>query len=50
MPINVTYSPAFVDLIGGQGMTEQEQSRQLLVWFLENYYRLDDSDAADCVL
>jgi hypothetical protein len=48
MSIDLTY-PAIVDLIGGQGMTVQEQSRQLLVWFLLNCYRLDDTEAIDSV-
>src|SRR2546421_9117171 len=48
MPINVSY-PAIVDLIGGQGMTVKQQSRQLLVWFLLNHYRLGDVEAEDSV-
>jgi hypothetical protein len=48
MAITLTYE-TLVDLIGGREMNEQRQSRQLLVWFLENYYRLDPIDAADSV-
>ena len=48
MPIDVTY-PAIVDLIHGHGMTVKQQSRQLLVWFLLNHYRLGDTEADDSV-
>ncbi len=48
MSINLGYE-TLVELIGDQNMTVQEQSRRLLVWFLENYYRLDEIEAADSV-
>ena len=48
MSINLQY-PDIVNLIGGDGMTVKQQSRQLLVWFLLNYYRLEEIDAFDSV-
>lgn len=48
MAINVTY-PTIVPLIGGDDMTVQQQSRQLLVWYLLNYERLDETEALDSV-
>ena len=30
-------------------MNERTESRQFLAWFLENYYRLEETEAADCI-
>jgi hypothetical protein len=46
--INLDYSnlPKVID---GEGMDVKEQSRQFLVWFLQNYYHLEETEASDCV-
>lgn len=46
--LDITY-PAILDLIGGQEMTDKQQSRQLLFWFLQNYYYLDEIKADECI-
>jgi hypothetical protein len=46
--INLDYSN-LPKIIGGEGMELKEQSRQFLVWFLQNYYHLEETEAADCV-
>ena len=46
--LSLDYS-ALPKLIGGVGMTHKQLSRQFLVWFLQNYYHLDETEAFDSV-
>jgi len=46
--INLTY-PSILDLFGGHVMRANTESRALLAWFLENYYRLDETEVYDCI-
>lgn len=46
--LNLDYS-VLPSLVGGIGMNDKELSRQFLIWFLQNYYRLEETEAADCV-
>ncbi len=46
--LNLAY-PQLLDLIGGQDMTVKQQSKQLLKWFLQNYYNFDEIKADECL-
>jgi len=41
--------PAIKQLYAGHAMTQRTESRQFLAWFLENYYRLDETELEDCI-
>jgi hypothetical protein len=46
--INLDY-PAMLDLIKPHLATKRTESASFLIWYLENYYRLDSLDAVDSV-
>lgn len=41
--------PDILNLFGVHAMKERTESRAFLAWFLENYYRLDHMEVADCI-
>src|ERR1051326_684239 len=41
--------PAILQTFGGHVMKERTESRAFLAWFLENYYRLDETELQDCI-
>src|SRR3546814_18924026 len=41
--------PAILKLFGNHLIAGRVEPRALLGWFLENYYRLDDTDAQDAI-
>ena len=41
--------PALKALLAGHAMKQRTESRQFLAWFLENYYRLEDTELEDCI-
>src|SRR3546814_16735535 len=41
--------PAILKLFGNHLIAGRVESRALLGWFLENYYRLDETDAQDAI-
>lgn len=49
MPIDLTY-PALLALFGEHAMKQPNESRQMLAWFLENYYRLDETEVLDTIV
>jgi hypothetical protein len=48
MPINVDY-PALLDLFRQHLDPKRSESASFLIWYLENYYRLDNQEAVDSV-
>lgn len=46
--LDFTY-PAILGLFARHRVKGRTESRAFLAWFLENYYRLEDFDALDCV-
>ena len=46
--IDLTY-PAILKTLGEHYVKQRTESRALLAWFLDNYYRLDPIEAADCI-
>ena len=46
--LNLAY-PAILQLFGRHAVKQRTESRQLLAWFLENYYRLEESEVDDCI-
>ncbi|MGY0799054.1 AIPR family protein [Lysobacter sp. A286] len=48
MPLDLSY-PAILELFGTHLIPGRVESRALLGWFLENYYRLDETDAQDAI-
>jgi hypothetical protein len=46
--LDLTY-PAILQLFGGHLMKGRTEARAFLAWFLENYYRLEETEAADCI-
>jgi hypothetical protein len=50
MSSNLDFSyPAILSLLVRYRVKGRTESRAFLAWFLENYYRLEDFDALDCV-
>jgi hypothetical protein len=41
--------PAILNEFGAHTVKERTESRALLAWFLENYYRLDEMEVSDCI-
>src|SRR5437867_11939092 len=41
--------PAIMKLFGKHSGTQRTESRQFLAWFLENYYRLEETEVDDCI-
>ena len=41
--------PAIKQLFGAQAVNQRTESRQFLAWFLENYYRLEETEIEDCI-
>ncbi|MGA9639911.1 MAG: AIPR family protein [Terriglobales bacterium] len=41
--------PQILKLFGIHAMKERTESRAFLAWFLENYYRLDETEVSDCI-
>jgi hypothetical protein len=41
--------PAILRLFGAHMVKERTESRALLAWFLENYYRLDEMEVGECI-
>lgn len=48
MALVLTY-PAILQIIEAHVAKERTESRAFLAWFLENYYRLDETEAYDCI-
>ena len=48
MSLVLTY-PDILQTIGEHVMKERTESRAFLAWFLQNYYRLDDTEVYDCI-
>src|SRR5215212_1165992 len=46
--LNLQY-PAILQLFGGHIMKGRTEARAFLAWFLENYYRLEETEAADSI-
>lgn len=46
--INITY-PAVLDILKPHLAPKRSESASFLIWYFENYLRLDSLDAADCV-
>ncbi|HMD86575.1 MAG TPA: AIPR family protein [Terriglobia bacterium] len=46
--LQLTY-PAIKKLIATQAVSQRTESRQCLAWFLENYYRLEETEIDDCI-
>ncbi len=46
--LNLDYSN-LPKVIGGVGMDHKQLSKQFLIWFLQNYYHLEETEAYDCV-
>src|SRR6185503_2235062 len=46
--LDLTY-PSIRGLFGGHLMKGRTESRAFLAWFLENYYRLDETEIYDCI-
>ena len=46
--LNLSY-PSILTCFGRHHVNSETESRAMLAWFLENYYRLDESDIYDCV-
>jgi len=50
MPTSLTLAyPAIQKLYAGHAVTQRTESRRFLAWFLENYYRLEDTEIEDCI-
>ena len=41
--------PNLLQVFGEHAMKERTESRQFLAWFLENYYRLEETEVSDCI-
>jgi hypothetical protein len=41
--------PAIKKLLAGHTVKQRTESRQFLAWFLENYYRLEETELEDCI-
>jgi hypothetical protein len=41
--------PDILRLFGTHAVKQRTESRQFLAWFLENYYRLEESEIDDCI-
>jgi AIPR protein len=41
--------PAVKTLLAGHAMKQRTESRQFLAWFLESYYRLEETEVDDCI-
>ena len=41
--------PNLLHVFGEHAMKERTESRQFLAWFLENYYRLEETEVSDCI-
>jgi hypothetical protein len=41
--------PAILQLFGSRAVKQRTESRQFLAWFLENYYRLEETEVDDCI-
>jgi len=41
--------PAVKALLTAHAMKQRTESRQFLAWFLENYYRLEETELSDCI-
>src|SRR5947209_767772 len=46
--LDLTY-PAILRLFGGHLMKNRTEARAFLAWYLENYYRLEDTEIGDCI-
>jgi len=46
--VDLTY-PAILKTLGEHNLKQRTESRALLAWFLDNYYRLDAVEVADCI-
>ena len=47
-PLDLSY-PNLLTTFGEHAMKERTESRQFLAWFLEHYYRLEETEASDCI-
>lgn len=41
--------PNIKKLFGDHAVKQRTESRQFLAWFLENYYRLEETEVDDCI-
>lgn len=41
--------PDILQLFGGHAVKQRTESRAFLAWFLENYYRLEETEVDDCI-
>jgi hypothetical protein len=41
--------PAIKTLLAGHALKQRTESRQFLAWFLESYYRLEETELEDCI-
>lgn len=46
--LNLSY-PAILTLFGTHAVKQRTESRQFLAWFLQNYYRLEETEVDDCI-
>ncbi len=47
-PLDLSY-PNILKIVGVHQVKERSESRAFLAWFLENYYRLEESELHDCI-
>ena len=48
MSLDLTY-PEILQTIGDHVMKERTESRAFLAWFLQHFYRLDETEVYDCI-
>jgi hypothetical protein len=41
--------PSILQLFGAHAVKQRTESRQFLAWFLQNYYRLEETEVEDCI-
>ena len=41
--------PAIKTMLAGYAMKQRTESKQFLAWFLDNYYRLEETEVDDCI-
>lgn len=46
--LNLIY-PNILQLFGAHAVNQRTESRQFLAWFLQNYYRLEETEVDDCI-
>jgi hypothetical protein len=46
--LNLSY-PEILKLFAAHAVKQRTESRQFLAWFLENYYRLEETEVDDCI-